>query len=58
MKQAFTLALVLLIAVTLLPESSAAPAENQQKAKRSPQEEGEEAEATTPVWCNPSNPFR
>ena len=47
-----------LLAVSLIPHSEGAPMEEVMRSKRSPQDAGEETEATTPVWCNPSNPFR
>ena len=47
-----------LLAVSLIPHSEGAPMEEMMRSKRSPQDAGEEVEATTPVWCNPSNPFR
>ena len=59
MKNFLALLLLGLLALTLVPHTKALPMEDTMRAKRSPQEAAdEEAEVTTPVWCNPSNPFR
>ena len=58
MKYLLPLLFLGLLAMTLIPQAEGAPMDDIMRSKRSPQDAAEETEATTPVWCNPSNPFR
>jgi len=59
MKSILPILILGLLMMVLLPQGEGAPMDSVLRSKRSPQdaEEGD-VEATTPVWCNPSNPFR